>query len=665
MLNPGLNEVDPGACGNGPPPSIEQERDLRLQQMIDALPGAIYVTDAQGMLTHFNAGAVEFSGRLPQLGTDRWCINWKLYNPDGTPLPHDQCPMAQCLRTGRAIRGAEAIAERPDGRKIWFAAYPSPLFDASGQLVGGINMLVDITERKQAEESRVRLASIVESSDDAIISKTLDGVVTSWNQAAERLFGYSANEAIGEHIQLIIPVERHSEEEEVLARLRRGEKIDHFETVRQAKNGRRMNISLTVSPLRASDGRIIGASKVARDITDRKLAEQALLEADRRKNEFLATLAHELRNPLAPIRNSLHLLRMQDSTPAAERVHDMLERQVTHLVRLVDDLLEISRINSGKIELRKEPVELAAVVRTALEISRPLIDAGGHQLAIALPREPITVEADPVRLSQIIANLLNNAAKYTDPGGQIWLTADRQAGEAVILVRDTGIGLAADVLPRVFDMFTQVDRDHKRAQGGLGIGLALVKRLAELHGGRVEARSAGEGKGSEFSIHLPLARQRAAASMETALLRPGTGGTVRRRVLIVDDNRDAAASLALLLKLLGSEAQTANDGPSALQTAEIYRPDLVLLDLGMPGMSGFDVARHLRQHPELCKVTLIALTGWGQEDDRRRTQEAGFDNHLVKPVDLVALSSLIAGVPASSFPAARRDSAVIQGGAEG
>jgi PAS domain S-box-containing protein len=648
MQSPGPNRIDDQQRSSGCTSLTADENDRRFQQWIDALAVAIYATDAEGRLTHFNQAAVDFSGRVPQLGTDQWCVSWKLYNADGSHLPHDQCPMAQCLKTGHTIRGVEAIAERPDGKRIWFEPYPSPLFDAAGNLIGGINMLVDITERKQAEESRARLAAIVESSDDAIVSKTLDGVITSWNHGAERLFGYSADEAVGKHITLIIPAERHSEENEVLARLRRGETLDHFETERQAKDGRRMTISLTVSPIRARDGRVIGASKIARDITERKLAENAIQEADRRKNEFLATLAHELRNPLAPIRNSLHLLRLQDNTPAAERVHDMLERQVNHLVRLVDDLLEISRITSGKIELRTEPVEVASVIRTALEISRPLIDASGHQLAIALPQEPITVEVDPMRLSQIVANLLNNAAKYTDPGGQIWLTATREAGAAVISVRDNGIGLAPDVLPRVFDMFTQVERDHKRTQGGLGIGLALVKRLAELHGGSVEAKSDGIGKGSEFRIHLPLARHRPEVACPVAVTAAGSGRPARRRVLIVDDNRDAAASLALLLKLLGSDAQTANDGPSALEAAEAYRPDLVLLDLGMPGMSGFEVARRLREQPELSAITLVALTGWGQEEDRRRTEAAGFDHHLVKPVDLAALSSLVAGAPAAA-----------------
>jgi len=616
--------------------------ERRFRDMIDALPAAIYTTDADGRLTHCNPASVELAGRLPEVGTEHWCVSWKLYRPDGTPLPHDKCPMAVALKEGRPVMDEEIIVERPDGTRAWIVPYPTPLRDAEGKIIGGINMLIDVTERKQAEETRARLAAIVESSDDAVVGKTLDGVITSWNRAAEKMFGYTAAEAVGQHISLIIPAERREEEDEVLARLRNGEKIDHFETERQAKDGRRINISLTVSPIRNQTGRIIGASKVARDITERKRTEKALLEADRLKTEFLATLAHELRNPLAPIRNSLHILRMGEDAPAAERVHEMMERQVNHLVRLVDDLLEISRITSGKIELRTEPVEIAAVVRSAIETSKPLIEAGGHQLAISLPAEPLTVQADPVRLSQIIANLLNNAAKYTDPGGQLWLTATLEAGEVAISVRDNGIGLSADMLANVFEMFTQVDRDHKRSQGGLGIGLSLVKRLVELHGGRVEAKSAGLGRGSEFIIRLPLAKRQLPV-VKTEVPEPVAPRSVRRqRILVVDDNKDAATTLGMLLKMLGHEISTANDGPAALEALESHRPTLVLLDLGMPGMCGFEVAKRMRALPQFAQIALVALTGWGQAEDRRRTREAGFDDHLIKPADLAALTALLA-----------------------
>ena len=374
----------------------------------------------------------------------------------------------------------------------------------------------------------------------------------------------------------------------------------------------------------------------------RRRAEQ-LAEMDRRKDEFLATLAHELRNPLAPIRNSLQILRLSGgSGPIAERVHEMMERQVCHMVRLVDDLLEVSRITRGKIELRKERVELLAVIQSAVETSRPLIEEARHRLAVTLPPEPLALEADPVRLAQVIANLLNNAAKYTEEGGQIWLTARREADEAVVSVRDTGLGIPADMLPRVFDMFAQVDRTLKRSQGGLGIGLTLARTLVEMHGGRLEARSDGPGQGSEFTVRLPLAPvdQTAEEGRPQAATRPAVG-LCPRRVLVVDDSHDAADSLGMMLKFLGADTRVVYDGPSALEAIRSYRPAVVLLDIGMPGMDGHEVARCVRQQPEWKNVALIALTGWGQEEDRRRSRAAGFDHHLVKPVEASALQALL------------------------
>jgi signal transduction histidine kinase/ActR/RegA family two-component response regulator len=385
-------------------------------------------------------------------------------------------------------------------------------------------------------------------------------------------------------------------------------------------------------------------ARQAADLIERRQAEEALKEADRRKDEFLATLAHELRNPLAPIRNSLHILRLAGSdSGTAERVHEMMERQVGHMVRLVDELMEVSRITRGKIELRKEQVELADIIRSAVETSKPLIEAAGHQLAISLPAEPVTLEADPVRLTQVIANLLNNAAKFTKEGGQIWLDVRRKRSNAVVSVRDNGLGIPPDMLPKVFDLFTQLDRTYNRAQGGLGIGLTLVRSLVDMHGGSVEAKSDGPGQGSEFVVRLPLAVGKIGMydRVESAgRLAP----VVPRRILVVDDSRDAADSLGMLLKFLGADVLTANDGPAALEALKTYRPSVVLLDLGMPGMDGLEVARRARSQPEGRNVTLIALSGWGQEQDRRRSKEAGIDHHLVKPVDLSALEQLLAAL---------------------
>ncbi len=378
----------------------------------------------------------------------------------------------------------------------------------------------------------------------------------------------------------------------------------------------------------------------------RQRAEQ-LAEMDRRKDEFLATLAHELRNPLAPLRNSLNILRMSGgSDPSVERVYEMMERQVNHMIRLVDDLLEVSRITRGKIEFRKECVDLATVLRSAIETSRPLIEAAHHQLAITLPAERVILEADPVRLSQVIANLLNNAAKYTEEGGQIWLTARCEGNEAIVSVRDSGLGIPADMLPRVFDMFAQVDRTLKRSQGGLGIGLTLARTLVEMHGGRIEARSDGLGQGSQFLVHLPLAGENfVAAEGRPRAQGQQPIGLYQQRVLVVDDNRDAADSLGMLLKFLGADAYVVYDGSAALEALRIYRPTTVFLDIGMPGLDGYEIARHVRQAPECGDVMLIAMTGWGQEEDRRRSKEAGFDHHLIKPANADTLQTLLASLP--------------------
>jgi PAS domain S-box-containing protein len=353
---------------------------------------------------------------------------------------------------------------------------------------------------------QARLAAIVESSDDAILSKTLDGTIQTWNSGAERLFGYAASEAVGHHITLIIPKDRYAEESEIIARIGAGERVDHFETIRIAKDGTQVDISLTVSPIRDASGRIVGASKVARDISERKQTEASLREAAVRKDEFIALLAHELRNPLAPLRNGLRLMRVAGSDAAASAyAREIMERQLAHMVRLVDDLLDASRISRGKLHLNRSIVALADVLDSAIETAQPLIDAGGHSLAVSLPDEPVLLDADLMRVAQIFGNLLSNSAKYTETGGSIFLDATRAGSDVVVTVRDSGAGISADAMPRLFEMFSQIDRNHERGSGGLGIGLALVKGLVEMHGGTVGVASDGQGKGSTFTVMLPTA----------------------------------------------------------------------------------------------------------------------------------------------------------------
>ena len=380
-------------------------------------------------------------------------------------------------------------------------------------------------------------------------------------------------------------------------------------------------------------------------------SREALREADQRKDEFLATLAHELRNPLAPLRNSLRVLRLSngDAPAVLERTREMMERQVNHMVRLVDDLMEVSRITRGKIELRRETMDIAAVVKSAIETSRPLVEAGHHKLMVSLPPSAVTVNVDPVRIAQVLSNLLNNAAKYTPDGGRIWLNVGVVGNEVVLSVRDTGAGIPAESLPKVFDLFTQVERTYDRAQGGLGIGLTLVRSLVHLHGGTVEAFSDGPGLGSEFVVRLP--RSAVVPS------HPGNGDAHERssaiaphRILVVDDSRDAADSLDMLLRYLGAEVQTAHDGPSALEAIGTFRPSVVLLDIGLPGMDGYEVARRARLLEPGANFKLVALTGWGQEEDRRRSREAGIDHHLIKPVDPGTLEQLLSALSGSEQP---------------
>ena len=676
-------------------------------------------------------------------------------------------------------------------------------------------------------DARTRLAAVVESTDDAIITKTLEGVIRTWNTGAERIFGYTPEEIVGDPIFRLLPPDRMAEEADILRRLQHGERVDHFETKRVRKDGRVIDVSVTISPIRDASGRVIGASKIARDITERVRAEAKvrfladasaalaelsdyestlqriatlsvpafsdwcwidmrgadggirrlaiahadperiafvrelwkrfpprandargpmaairtgktdwaplvddgvlalfahddahlralqrlalrsfvcvplrsragaigavtfmtaesgriydrddlraaedlahraviaienarlvaeLKESDRRKDEFLAVLAHELRNPLAPIRNATQVLRAK-APPVPELLwaRDVIDRQVSQMTRLVDDLLDVSRIAQGKLELRKQRVALSVVANDAVESVRPLLEKWGHHLTVDIPPEPIFVEGDPSRLAQVLLNLLNNAAKYTDQGGRIRLAVQREGEQVAIRVQDNGIGVPPEMLLRIFDMFMQVDRSLERTREGLGIGLTLVERLVALHGGTISASSAGTGQGTEFVVRLPALGDGAAhdASGDAGDSPvPGSG----LRVLVVDDNQDSADSLAMLLRLAGHEVRTAHDGAAAIGADASFLPDVVVLDIGLPKLNGYQVARRIREQRGLRPV-LIAMTGWGQREDRRRSSEAGFDHHMTKPIDFNTLKSVLAGVGAARAPATRR-----------
>jgi len=521
--------------------------------------------------------------------------------------------------------------------------------------MGGMRDKITVLHRDEkltpaAADEAVLLAAIVESCEDSILSKALDGRILSWNAAAERTFGYTAEEAIGQPITLIVPPELHAEEYDLLEKLRRGERIRHFETTRLAKGGRRVPISLSVSPVRNSRGEIVAAANVSRDISQWKAteealrrSEEALREEHRRKDNFLATLAHELRNPLAPIRYAVAASRKPGlSEEKREQGREIIERQLEHMSRLLDDLLDIARVLHNMLALKKHRVELASVIGAAIETARPKIDAKGHELLLDLPPQPVELDADPVRLAQVFTNLLINAAKYTSPGGRIELRARREHGNLVVSVRDNGIGIAPEVIPKLFTLFSQVNTALERSEGGLGIGLALVRGLVELHGGTVEARSAGLGQGSEFVVSLPVvAPMRERAARSTA--RPGEPAP-SLRVLVADDNRDGADSCATLLELSGHTVFTAYNGREAFEAAEQLRPDVALLDIGMPELNGYEVAHKIRGQRWGSSIVLIAITGWGQEEDRRNALAAGFDHHLAKPIDPNQLDAVLRSV---------------------
>jgi PAS domain S-box-containing protein len=894
----------------------EQRALERLRTTLASIGDAVVTTDADGRVTHLTRVAEELTGWSDTDAVGKPLVEVMRIVHEDSRAPV-QNPAMRALTEGAIVGLANhSILIAKDGIERSIDDSASPVRSPQGEVVGCILVFKDISERRRLEKEIAErlvaasfLAAIVDSSDDAIVSKSLDGVINSWNAGAERVFGYAAKDAIGRHISMLFPKDRVAEEDMIIGRIRAGERVEHYETIRLRSDGTPFPVSLTISPIRDSDGTIIGASKIARDIseykraqdqlrtseerfralcnaipqlawsaradgfiewynqrwyeytgttpdqvagwgwgwqslhdpdvlpavlerwnaaiasaepfemtfplrgadgrfrsfltrveplkdnegnvqqwfgtntdiddlmqaewalrdseerirlateatavgiwewhvqsdrirwdasmfriygipttpdgfvgyqtwrdavvpedveyqeqllrqtvksrgrgnrqfrifrggdgscryiesvetvhsdangqavrvigtnldvTDRRTAEEELRtlashlsDADRRKDEFLATLAHELRNPLAPIRNGLHVLQLAgDSGPAGRQAVAMIERQVSQLVRLVDDLMDVSRVATGKIELRRERVELAAAVQGAVEASRPLIEQMGHELTVVLPDAPLVIEADPTRLAQVLLNLLANAAKYTDSGGRIWLTGRLEADGVLVSVRDNGIGIAADQLPQIFDLFSQVDRSLEKSQGGLGVGLSLVKRLVELHGGSVLASSAGEGMGSEFTLRLPLAsgvalpEQVGAVSVHSPAL--------QRRVLVADDNSDAAESLAMVLRIKGHDVRTVNDGEQAVSLAETFRPHVTLLDIGMPRLNGYEACRRIRSQKASATTILVALTGWGQEEDRRRSQEAGFDHHLVKPVDHLVIDKIIAESP--------------------
>ena len=614
----------------------------RFSRFAHHLPGLVWIKDLEGRYRYANDAALLAFRTTRDALYD--CRDDDIFPPETAAQFRENDELA--LAGGSGVQTIERL-EHDDGLVHHSIVAKFPIMNATGEpmLIGGI--AIDVTDRLRAEEALRRSQERLELAQRAGRIGTFEwniptGEVT-WTEAEAALYGLAPSAFGGRYenwLQAVHPDDRSRAQGDVTRAVEECAPFDtEFRVVWPSGAIRRIAAKGTV--FYDDAGRPLRMLGINMDVTERKEAEEALREADRRKDEFLAMLAHELRNPLAPIRAGLHLLGVvEQDDPRSARVREMLARQVQQLVRLVDDLLELSRISRGDIELRREPVGLESAIAGAIETSRPLIDERGHRLAVRLPSEPLVLDADPVRLSQIVANLLNNAARYTDPGGHITVSAERHGDGAAIHVADDGVGIPVEMLSRVFDPFTQVDRSSARSHRGLGIGLALVKTLAELHGGSVAVSSAGPGTGSEFTVRLPLARADGAVGAASDGEQPRASAGCR--ILVVDDNRDAAESLGLLLETMGHEVRVAHAGEEGLLAMRAFAPMVVLLDIGMPDMDGYEVARRIRSEEGSGRAVLVAITGWGQDEDRRRAREAGFDHHLTKPVDPAELQKLLA-----------------------
>jgi PAS domain S-box-containing protein len=622
------------------------------------MPAPAYVCDAEGRITAFNERAASLWGRRPRLHdpADRFCGSKTLLAPDGSPLPHRACPTALALASGRACEAAEATIERPDGSRRTVLYYAAPLRNGAAEIVGASAVLIDVTEREQAQRSAHDALKASEANfrgffDSVAVGAVLvnrEGRFINVNDRYCEITGYSREELLTmSPFQLDHPDDREEDLQRVLKAVAEPGGIYHAEKRYIRKDGSVRWVLVAANFLRDERQRPVQTVAVCLDMSERKRAEDALHASDRLKDEFLATLAHELRNPLAPLKSAAELMRCADAREG-EWCRDVIDRQVTHMTRLIDDLLDVSRITRDKLELRTTRVELADIISGAIEASRPMLERCEQTLTTELPEEPVHLDGDLIRLTQVFTNLLTNAAKFTDGAGSVRLAAAVGPDWVTVSVEDSGIGIAPDELGRVFDKFYQSPKRGTRFLGGLGVGLSLVHRLVALHGGSVEARSAGIGRGSEFIVRLPLAGTASARKGNSCAAgsreqRPRRG----LRILIVDDNVDGADAFGRLLALLGHEIVTEYDGQSALDRAAETPPDIVFIDLGMPGMDGFEVCRRLREQSLDKRPRIVALTGWGRKEDIARTADGGFDAHLVKPVDRDVLRRLLADVARS------------------
>jgi len=625
-----------------------RSEEERMRVTLASIGDAVMATDGEGRVTYSNSVAETLTG-------------WRLEEARGRPLQEifhiiqeaggqpGEDIVAEVLQKGVVVGLANhTVLIARDGTRRPIADSAAPIRGDNGSIEGVVLVFHDVTENRLAErrvrESEERYRALVDATAAIVWRTDADGVVREQQESWTSYTGQSAQEQLEMGwLAAIHPDDRPRIVEEWLSAAPVADSFHSEGRVWHAPTGAYRRFEVRGVALRDGDGRLREWVGMYMDVEDRKRAEDALRDADRRKDEFLATLAHELRNPLSPILNSLSILAMARGDAAvADRAMGVMERQLGHMVRLVDDLLDASRISRGKIELRLEDVELASVLRHAVESVRNQLDARRQELLVQLPPQPVHVRADPVRLAQVLVNLLANASKFSEAGAQIELIATTEGDHAVVDVRDQGVGIAPEHADTVFEMFTQLDQSLERTQTGLGIGLPLARRLTEMHGGRLELHSEGPGTGSTFTVRLPLSVDGAAIPATATTDRGSTGA---RRVLVADDNVDSAETLATILRMLGHEPFVTHDGEAAVQRAAEVQPDVILLDIGMPKLNGYEACRRIRSQPWASGICIVALTGWGQDDARNRTREAGFDAHLVKPVSLDELERAIASHP--------------------
>jgi PAS domain S-box-containing protein len=617
-----------------------RQSDTRFRQLIAAAPVGIAISETDGSILQANDTLLDILG-YTRAEMEREPLDWRRFTPP--EYLHRDVSHMEALRRGTALPPFEKEFIRRDGSRAAVLIVARFLPGEGERMVA---FALDITERKRAEESlhrtETRLSRLFETNLLGVLYFDIDGGVQDANDEFLRIVGYDRGDIRDGNVDWarMTPPEFQAQDARAVADLRRAGSHVPIEKQYVRKDGSRVWVLVGSAMVDERNG--VG---FVLDLSNLKAADEALRHANRRKDEFLATLAHELRNPLAPIRSAAELLkRSRAPDRQVQTASDIIDRQVHHMVRLVDDLLDVSRITLGQVNLRDETVSLGAVLTDAIEAARPAIEAAEHRLTVQLPAHSMQIQGDGTRLSQVFQNLLNNAAKYTPKGGSITLYVEREGVEARVRVRDTGIGIPAALQSRIFELFTRVHPSNAIKTSGLGIGLALAKQLVELHGGRIDVHSEGAGAGSEFVVTLPLL-----AAADELLPLPAAAATnageIERRVLIVDDNRDAAESLAMLLGLSGCQVALAFDGLAAIATAATFQPDVVLLDIGMPGMDGYETARRLRSTADGSRMLLVALTGWGQQEDKQQAIEAGFDEHFTKPMDSAVLAALLKRAP--------------------